>query len=65
MAQRKHEPNGIQDQCQCVMDHWTLIDGDITQCPQRRWEKSNVFCFGCEKRHGDALTEKEAKNAIS
>lgn len=50
---RKHKPNGVETQCQCVRSHDTLIDGDLEQCISRRDKNSNLFCVGCEELHGE------------
>lgn len=55
----KYKPNGVDAECQCVMDHFTLKEGAIAQCHGPRWEMSNLYCQGCEQTHGDALSKKE------
>jgi hypothetical protein len=45
-------PNGDKEQCQCVMDHYTHVEGSIAQCNGPRWENSNIFCMHCEEMHG-------------
>ena len=58
---RMFKPNGDMRQCQCVMSHTSLIDGAIKQCIDPRWAKSNAFCEGCEKTHGDAAERRGEK----
>lgn len=59
MSKTKIEPNGLPEQCQCVRNHDTLVDGDWEQCASRRWtDGSNLYCKNCEKTHGDALSKK-------
>ena len=49
------------DRCQCILNHSTLIEGDINQCGARRWVAySNLFCKQCEETHGEAMEKKAA-----
>lgn len=48
-----HKPNGNMVQCQCVTNHFNMLDGDAEQCYRKRWVKSNLYCESCQDLHGE------------
>jgi hypothetical protein len=59
---RKYTPNGERGQCQCVRNHSTLIDGDISQCGAGITDEGhNGLCEGCWNTHGQYLIKNTAK----
>lgn len=51
--------------CQCIMDHYSKVEGGISQCTEPRDPSSNLFCDNCEQTHGDYWREKHAKELLA